>query len=537
MTTPDHHDGASVAAGHYTRVLRRRALWVVSGALVGLLVAAGYLALAPRTATALSVLNIEVVTTQPFGLDRAASGLLDAGTEQQLASSYLVAKRASEMLDGRLHPRDVRAASEVQVAADGTVMRIAFTDADARLAAQGADAIADAYLEYRAEQAQGRVDAAAASIDERLTSLHAALAEALAALASAPAGSAEAANAEADRQVTRAEIDSLVQERTGLRAVGPDVGQIISPAVDGTVEYAPSRTIALAAGLLAGLLLGVVLAFTRDGQDRRVRGVDDLAGVTSAPLWQLDLERREDGTSVSPVAGAMLALRASETGRAAVVDLTNTPPGRLQRIVEHSVERASVDLEMPCPELIWVPSGSSPAEPVLAARRAGGVVLVVELGHTSRRRVTDLADRVHEVGAQVLAVLAVDRAARRVLAAAHPGSPGRTARGRRGRAARAAASGGAATGDALPPPTADDAARSHADAEPVHEHPPAVGESPPHRDATAGEGQASDQVAAEEVPSHDAPEARAADPAPPHCGHTRSAATVGGRERGASWSA
>ena len=76
-----HDQGQYVELGHYTRVLRQRWPLVVLGMLLGVLGGLGYLAVAPQHVQATAVVNLNVISSEPFNDTRPESQLIDAGVE------------------------------------------------------------------------------------------------------------------------------------------------------------------------------------------------------------------------------------------------------------------------------------------------------------------------------------------------------------------------------------------------------------------------------------------------------------------------
>src|SRR5690554_1705117 len=131
---------------HYVNVVRSQWRPVAAGAAIGLLAATGVLAFAGASHTAATDLNINVISTDPFNAQRSASGLLDGVTEAQIANSYAVAQRASELLDEAATPGELRAGADANPVADATIIRISYRAQSPGDARAGADALADAYL-------------------------------------------------------------------------------------------------------------------------------------------------------------------------------------------------------------------------------------------------------------------------------------------------------------------------------------------------------------------------------------------------------
>lgn len=266
---------------YYLTVLRRRWRLVVAGLLIGLIAGAGFLLVRPQSVTASSVVQLSIITSDPFGLDRAPSSLLDVGTEQQVARSFLVAQRASAMMDERLSPTAVRAASEASVGQQATVVTISFTTTDEELSRSGADAVATSFLEVRGEQVDDRIGDQLTVIDDRLLELQSEQADLLDAMGES--GDPDSV-LESREQLIRNEIQALVQQRTNLNSVSTSGGRVLTAADAAEVAYSPSRLLVIAASSMAGLLAGVALAFVRQGMARRFRDASEVHALTGAPV-------------------------------------------------------------------------------------------------------------------------------------------------------------------------------------------------------------------------------------------------------------
>lgn len=262
--------------------------WIVAGAMSGVVGAFAFMQTLTFQATATTVVNIEVISTNPFGLDRAASNFLDISTEVALAKSWQTAVLASERLNGELEPSQIREGTEVTAEATGTILRIAFTDPNQARAEEVADGVAAAYLDIRRSNAQVRATESAAAIDERLAQLSEELAVALEVLANTEAGTTEAAAADTDRQLITQEIESLVSERARLYHVAGTAGQIITPAGSNEVYFSPSRVVILAGGLMLGGVIGVALVFGADRWRRRITSAEELTSLTGIPVWRAE---------------------------------------------------------------------------------------------------------------------------------------------------------------------------------------------------------------------------------------------------------
>jgi capsular polysaccharide biosynthesis protein len=273
---PNRPEVAVIGADYYLFVVKRQWRVIIAAALLGALAAATYLVASPRQETANTLVNVNVISTDPFNAQRSASGLIDASTEMAIATSYEVASRAQTALEGDVSTAALRENSEASVVTDATVLRISHTATNASDARAGADALAAAYLSYRGEQAQSRLDSTIAQIDERLDLLRQELVDANGRSGTAAPGSSEANQAASDRDLVTIELNSLLSQRNSLQGIDTAGGSVLSPASENSLTTSPSISSTLATGTLAGLVLGLITAFPFNALDRRVRGTADI---------------------------------------------------------------------------------------------------------------------------------------------------------------------------------------------------------------------------------------------------------------------
>ncbi len=303
--TDDATETPSLELGRFVTVLKRRWPVVVAGIVLGCLLATAYLLFLPRSATAVTLVNVNVISTEPFKQDRPASDLLDSQTEIQLARSTAVVSLVSKSLGGRVTPQEVRNATQADLLAQGTVLRIAYTATTPAAAEAGANALAKDYLQYRSRIAQSRVDSVVDQLNARRTELTNQLAETRIRLTPTTTG-ATRARLEAQAQATGAALNSVSAQLTGLQALDTEGGTVLTSADGGTTVVSPRLSIVAASGLLGGVILGVLLAFLVNVVDRRVLDQHD---VESAGGGAVLARVRRRGGSVPPVAQEADAIR------------------------------------------------------------------------------------------------------------------------------------------------------------------------------------------------------------------------------------
>lgn len=309
MDTDDRVGAATLGFDHYMFVLRRQWRVVVAGAVLGAIAAVGYLALAPQTVTATTTINLNVITTEPFSAQRAASGLLDDATETAIARSHVVASRASDLLDGAVSASEIRSASTVTTSSGAAVVTVDYDAATAASAVKGADAVASAYLTFRSEQAQERISVMVTNLTERIDALNTTLGDVNSQLASADPNSVAFAQATTQQQQILTELDGLLSQRNGLQSVDTTGGIVLSAAEDNELGYAPGRTTTLLTGVAAGLVLGIIAAFVRNPFDRRLRSAAETSRALGAPVFATLDARREDVPARGASADALRVTR------------------------------------------------------------------------------------------------------------------------------------------------------------------------------------------------------------------------------------
>lgn len=282
----DDDQGSTTTLGleQFVFVLKRQWRVIAAATVLGAVLAAGFLVLAPRTVTATTTVNLNAITTEPFNAQRATSGLLDDATETAIARSHVVAARASELLDADMTAREIRSASSVTTASGAAVVTVAFEAGTEGVAVRGADAVATAYLAFRSEKAQERIAVMVGSLTERIDALNETLGEVNRTLTSAPNGSVARAQASTQQQQILTELDGLLSERNGLQSVDTTGGIVLSAAADNDPAYSPGRTITLLTGLAGGLVLGIIAAFVWNPFDRRLRNAAEMVRVLGAPV-------------------------------------------------------------------------------------------------------------------------------------------------------------------------------------------------------------------------------------------------------------
>jgi uncharacterized protein involved in exopolysaccharide biosynthesis len=368
--TTTQGETTSLELAHYLRVLRRGAWVIVAAVLLGGLASYLYLETVARSVTATTVVNLNVISSDPFNAARSPSGLIDASTETQMASSSAVLTSVAGDIDSdTVTPASIRSNMDASLESNGTVMRVSYTADSLDAAETGADAIAQAYLDYRAAQANTRLQTIVDQLEQRRDALRDDLVRVNTIIENAAPRSSQAVQAASDRQLIGIELDSLsgqINTYLGLDTTG---GVVLTAAAENPTRIEPSRSLIVTSGLALGLVIGVLAAFLlnrarrRIGDDydvRRAGGGEVLTSLTSRdpaiPAADEDLDRirtlREllfatmpddppvvtvadlTGGGAGPDVAVNLAHAVAETGRAVDLVVADASPANVATIAE-----------------------------------------------------------------------------------------------------------------------------------------------------------------------------------------------------------
>lgn len=372
----------SLDIGHYLWVLRRQWVVIALCMVLGAVAAFAYVTMSPKVAIARTTVQLNVIMTEPFSSQRPASGLLDASTEANIARSHVVAERAAATLGDGVSATDVRSVSEITLSAGATVVEITFEAATADEAIAGANAVAQAYLSFRSNQAESRVDTIVQSLTQQIDDLNGTLNDFNETITSTSESSAQHIQALTGQQQVLAELEGLLNERNALRSVDTTGGVVLSGAEHNMVDYEPSLFRTLALGLGAGLVIGLLIAFARHPFDHRVKRASDASRMLAAPLLtkapklsvasqSVRSPREQQYVSSLQVATERILTDLTPDSTLVVLDAATTDgPSSAFEHVTHTLIESDLGVRMLTPDV------REPAEIIAALRDADAVVLI-----------------------------------------------------------------------------------------------------------------------------------------------------------------
>lgn len=264
----------------YLAVLRRRAPIIVLLTVLFSGLAVGYSVLKTPIYTA----QAEVLVNPPAGtLNQNLSQVISMDTEAQVATSAPIAELAAKALGSPLTITQLLKHVSVQTSSTTFVLDISFWDAQPSKAADGANAFAKAYLDYKRQQAEGAISQQQASIESQMVEARRQQREQNQILQTHAPGSVEYRNAQDTLDQLNVRLGVLASELAGVPVV-IDPGQVILPATVPASPSSPKYPLNTAVGLFFGLFAGVVVAFLLDRSDDRVHRSSDLQLFLDAPV-------------------------------------------------------------------------------------------------------------------------------------------------------------------------------------------------------------------------------------------------------------
>ncbi len=265
----------------YLRVLARRKWLVAACVLLGLLAAFAY----GRSAGTTYSSTARVFVQQTFASE--GSGPRDGiniQSQVSLATSTVVADLAREQLGTTRPASALLNQVNVVAPAKSEILNFTFTDNDRDSAQAGAQAFAQAYLQYRTNQATAETAEARERLLAQDKTLTAQLSTISGTLATLVRGTAEEITARNSYVNTQNQLTDVRTELQGLENRTIDPGRIITPATKPAGSSGLPLPVILLAGMLIGLVFGILLAFVRDRLDDRIRSESDLDRNVFSPV-------------------------------------------------------------------------------------------------------------------------------------------------------------------------------------------------------------------------------------------------------------
>lgn len=247
--------GASVVTiGQFFGMLRRHLTMVLTCLLLGLALSAGLLVKTAKTYQSTAV--VDITPTLPTS---SSNNDVNTITEAKIATSSSVALAAAKKLGFTGSPDQLSQHVTATSPLSSQVLYITFHSSTAQGAANGANAFAQSYLDYRTNVAQADLQLRISRINDQISTLQ-------------------------KNKAASGQISQLMIQLNNYRTTVVTPGTVASQAAVPDGPSSPKKSLYLAAGLLFGLLIGAVLAVVRDLRDDRVWSKTDLEHSLGAPV-------------------------------------------------------------------------------------------------------------------------------------------------------------------------------------------------------------------------------------------------------------
>lgn len=241
MPVTDIGDVIKILVERWKLIIAIAILFAVAGAILGIA--------SPTKYSASAALTVAPLTMSPFSA--SAPQTVNMATEREVMVSREVAGIASEAL-GDTTPGALIREMSVSAPAGSQVLKVISEHHDAEKAATRANALADAYLAFRATGAEEIAQGQIGLLNQQMADL-----------------TARKTMSDGDMEV----LASLQEQVTALQLVGENPGRVISRATVPTDPVSPGISVFLTASLALGLLVGfgIALSGNRGGGGRNLQ--------------------------------------------------------------------------------------------------------------------------------------------------------------------------------------------------------------------------------------------------------------------------
>lgn len=293
--------GSTVTVGEFFGLLRRRLGTLILVVVLGLVAAFALLSTVTKVFQAQSAVKVAPVAA--IG-DTGAAKDISTITESQIVTSTAVGQLAAKTLGYTDSISSLLKRITVSSPLNSQLIYITYASSTADRAASGANAFANAYLNYRRSVGNDALAQKAKTLNNQLGALRKQLGQ---------LGPSSDANT---KSALQSQINSLNRELNSLATTVIVPGQVVGVAQAPLSPSSPKKALYLAGGLLAGLVLGIAAAIVRDRRDDRVHGPGDLEHSVGAPV----LATVPSSATSSRARQAPLASRPRDTVNPAEVD-------------------------------------------------------------------------------------------------------------------------------------------------------------------------------------------------------------------------
>ena len=274
----------SLELGDYLTALRRQWPLLVLVTLLAVGVAAVWSFRQTPVYQATASVLVNPLSTSPNPPAAPPDQLINMTNEKQLVLSAAVAGGAGKSLRSSATPDELLKHVSAEVPADSQILKISYRDTAPLTAQRGANAFAQAYLDYRGGAAVTQVEKVRKALTDQQKALSEKKRQSQEITRNPNAPEADKNNAEASLMVYSRQFDNVSEELVALEQLDLSPGRVIQPAAVPTEPASPRHLLNVGAGAFVGLFLAMAVAFVRDRSDDRLWGREDLAERLDRPV-------------------------------------------------------------------------------------------------------------------------------------------------------------------------------------------------------------------------------------------------------------
>lgn len=304
-------------------------------------------------------------------------------TQVQLIQLRPLAEYAIRELGLKTNPEALLARIEVSAVGQTNVVTIKVTDSDSKRAADIANALASAYVDWSRESKRESIKTAADEVQRRLDEARTQILE----LGRSISSQGKSDELAAELQIVTSLYGTLAEKLETLRVneqleVGS--GRLVSPAVVDTTPVSPKPLRNTILGMAVGLVFGVGMAFLIEYLDSTIKSTEEAEKLYGAPvLGQIPLEVFEK----------------NEKRRLTIVQHPGSPAAESYRVLRNSLD--FINFEHDIKALLVTSSAPGEGKSTVAANLAVGLAQtgkkVVLVNSDFRRPTTNQFFEVNDV--------------------------------------------------------------------------------------------------------------------------------------------
>ncbi|MEL7208477.1 MAG: hypothetical protein AAGK32_09655, partial [Actinomycetota bacterium] len=192
------------------------------------------------------------------------SAEVNIDTERGVARSLSVSEIAAALLGGEQSASSLQQDLSVSAIPDSQILKLSYAAGDAERSAEVANAYADAYLQFRTQEADSAKEQVQTALEAERANLVARRDALIQEKRALPEDSPDRVAIDSELDVIEANDAAIRADLANLGSAPVDAGTVLDQAEVPAGPSSPSLKLNLAAGLLIGTVVGLLIAFLRE---------------------------------------------------------------------------------------------------------------------------------------------------------------------------------------------------------------------------------------------------------------------------------